>query len=770
MTLENVEISIIIPMYNVENLILETLSSIAKNECNFEALIINDGSTDSSLERAESFCKKDSRFKVISQPNQGVSVARNLGIDLAQGKYITFIDSDDIVPDRALDNMLKTAYSENADFVYGKVRKFNSTRQWANPNYEKYNLFSFGEKKLVNNTELLFFLGVAGKLISRRLLGDLRFPKGVKYTEDQVVMFQICLNANKIFTISELVYLYRERDTLLNEASATQSQDKKAFIFFKDSLSTLLTCRNAVYSSDILSDNEKKILIKSYYNRIFTFDAWPLFVKVLKNDINNINSAILFFLDFLKKHSYYELNEIATFRYYLIKIFVDKIYLLSFKNFFSYRQLLSYLFNNLNNDVKNICAKENVYGDKWVDSYKIALNRTDKAIVHFNLVKYKKFIFNQMKNEPQFIREKYFPLLSKLPIEKGKVVFATNRKKPMSSNFSAVSNAIKGGNYKIYKFLGETNSVKTIATRYYHLATADVIFLEDYYKPIYGLNFRKETKVVQLWHACGAFKKFAFSALDSNDSNTKEFETLAHNMYTDVCVSADTLVPLYAKAFNLPQQNVKALGIPRTDLFYNVEKMEKIKEKLLKKYPNLRNSINIVYAPTFRGSTSVRQKFHLDIDWKQFCASFPYNYKLIVKLHPVVKEVYPPIPDFAKDKVILMPSNENIDDLMIFCDCLITDYSSVIFEYSLLNKPLVLFAPDIDKYFDERGFYYAYEEYAYGEIVYNTYDLVNAIKKSRFRYNDFLIKRQAFLDTFMSSCDGNSTKRLLDNVFESCGG
>lgn len=759
-----VDISVIVPMYNVENLIAETLESLAKNTSNLEVIIVNDGSTDNSLYKAQEFSKKDNRFKVYNQKNQGVSAARNYGIDLAKGKFITFVDSDDLIPDYALDNMFELAKSENADFIYGQVKKFNSLKQWSNSNYIKHNLFQQGSKNLVNNPELLFFLGVAGKLISRTLLGRLRFPIGVKYTEDQVVMFQMFLNAEKIFTTENLVYLYRERDLDSNEASATQSQNTKSFVFFKDSLNTLTTCREVVYANINLSEVEKINLLKSYYNRIFTFDAWPLFIKTMKYDDENVNNALKYFYEFISQHTVLEINEIATFRYYFIKVFIDKIYMLSFKNFYYYRRILRFLFDNFSDEVILLCEKPNVYGEKWLDSYKIANSRLDKSIVHFNLVRTKKFVFNKMKNDPQFIREKYFPLLSKLPIEKNKVVFATNRKKPMASNFSTVYEALKNENVKVYKFLGETNSVKTLFNRYYHIATAEVVFLEDYYKPIYGLNFRKETKVVQLWHACGAFKKFAFAALGSNDSNSLEFESAAHNMYTQVCVSAENLVPIYADSFNIDKRNIIPVGVPRTDYLFNDDKKSSIKNKVLKKYPDLRNTINIVYAPTFRGSSAVRYRFNLNLDWAMISSTLPPNYKLIIKLHPVVKEVYPPIPDFVKDKVVLMPSAESIDDLMVFCDCLITDYSSVIFEYSLLDKPLILFPYDIDTYFDERGFYYPYDEYAYGETVYNTYELIQAIKNSRFNHHDFADKRKLFINQFMSACDGQSTKRLLKNV------
>lgn len=766
MIVSNIDISVIIPMYNVENLILETLESVVKNECNFEVLIINDGSTDSSLLKSESFSKNDQRFKVISQKNQGVSVARNLGIDLAKGKFICFLDSDDLLTENALDKMLEAANENDADFVYGAVKKFNTTKQWMNKNYIKNNLFSQGQKELRYNTELLYFLGVSGKLISRDLLGELKFPTGVKYTEDQVLMFQLYLNSENIYAIDSLVYLYRERDVVKNEASATQSQEKHSFEYFKDTLSTLITCKNAVYESLSLNDDEKKKILKAYYDRVFSFDTWPLFIKTLKYDSEKSNDALKLFLSFLNRHTTEELNYIASFRYFLIKIFIDNIYLISMSNLLAYRQLVGFLFNNLSSDVKKLCAKENVYGDKWHDSYKVACGRLDKAIIHFNYIRIKKYIFNEIKRNPKVIREKYFPLVSKLPLEKNKVIFATTRPKPISSNFNAVYNEIRHKNYKIYKFFGESKKVKSILKRYYHLATAEYVFLEDYYKPVYGLQFRDGTKVVQLWHACGAFKRFGISALNKKDSNSSSFELCAHSSYTNVITSSQAMNDHYAEAFGTHKSNVYNVGIPRTDMFFDGKRLATIHKKLSNAYPNLKDTVNILYAPTFRGNSSERSVFNLNIDWESLIQELPDNYRILIKLHPQVKIIQPEIPDELSSHIILLPSTMNVNDLMVFCYAMITDYSSLIFEYSLLDKPIIYYPYDFDDYIDERGFYYPYEEYTYGEIAYNTSELIYAINSCFSNYSEYQEKRDLFKEKFMSNCDGKSTKKLLNLVFK----
>lgn len=762
---KSIDVSVIVPMYNVENLISETIESLKLNsKYNIEFLIIDDGSTDSSYIAVKQAISNDERFIIIRQSNQGVSAARNKALDLARGEYICFVDSDDIVPNGAIDRMYSTAKEQKADLVYGSVKKFNSEKEWFNTSYLKNNIFNIGQKSLINNPELVYFLGIAGKLLSRMLLVNLRFPVDIHYTEDQVVMYQAFLNAEKIYTIGDLVYLYRERDTDGNEASATQSQDKNAYKYFMNSLSTLLMCRKVVYSINQYDENQKIELLRAYYSRMFTHDSWPLLVRVLKGG-GNVKEALKGMLEFCEKHDRSEINKIATFRYFIINALIDKVFYMPTLCFNSYRQLLFFIFEKLDSDVKKLCSKQNVYGQKWQDSYNICYYRYEKAFLYFNFVKSQKLIFNKIKNEPEFIREKLFPNLIKLPINKNKVVFATTRQKPMSSNFDEVYRALKSrDDLIVYKFLGHSSKAKTIFSRYYHLATANVVFLEDYYKPIYGLSFKGNTKVIQLWHACGAFKKFSFSALGANDSNTPKFESEAHSSYTHVVTSSKYINSIYSEAFNSDVSKVKSYGVPRTDIYFDKHRLSVVENKINKKYPDLKNTINILYAPTFRGGAGVRSTFNLNIDWSLISENLPDNFRIIIKLHPAVKNVYPPIPSYVKDKVTLLPSSTNVDEMMIYSDVLITDYSSLIFEYSLLNKPIIYYPYDIDEYFDERGFYFDYSKYVYGDVVYNTESLILSIKDAFIKQSLYVESREQFKDLFMSNCDGKSTQRLIELV------
>ena len=124
--MKNELISIIVPIYNVENYLRQCLDSImSQSYQNFECLLINDGSPDHSADICREYVEKDSRFKYFEKDNGGVSSARNLGIELSKGEYITFIDSDDWVDSDYLEVLYNALIDENADISVSTYKIFH---------------------------------------------------------------------------------------------------------------------------------------------------------------------------------------------------------------------------------------------------------------------------------------------------------------------------------------------------------------------------------------------------------------------------------------------------------------------------------------------------------------------------------------------------------------------------------------------------------------------------------------------------------------------
>ena len=135
------------------------------------------------------------------------------------------------------------------------------------------------------------------------------------------------------------------------------------------------------------------------------------------------------------------------------------------------------------------------------------------------------------------------------------------------------------------------------------------------------------------------------------------------------------------------------------------------------------------------------------------------EYVLLVKQHPIVK-MRPPIPEGAKGFAFDVSDSCTIEDLICVCDICISDYSSLIYEYSLMDRPMVFFAYDLEEYGDWRGFYYDYEELTPGPVVRTTGEVISWIREEKFDMEQV----RAFRKRFMSACDGHATERLLKAI------
>lgn len=213
-------ISIIVPCYNVSKYIQDCYISL-KNQTyqNFEVIFVNDGSKDDTLQKLETYCCEDSRFKIINQKNQGVSVARNNGISSAQGTFVCFVDSDDAVSPTYLEEMLTVQKQKNYDVVccdYKYIKQnFNIKKIKKRKIDNKHKTFDDKEKilkKILTNSA--FRLVVWNKLYKKSLLEEVEgfpnlFNKNIIYGEDLDLNIRIFKNAKMVAFVRKKLYLYR---------------------------------------------------------------------------------------------------------------------------------------------------------------------------------------------------------------------------------------------------------------------------------------------------------------------------------------------------------------------------------------------------------------------------------------------------------------------------------------------------------------------------------------------------------------------------------
>jgi CDP-ribitol ribitolphosphotransferase len=218
----------------------------------------------------------------------------------------------------------------------------------------------------------------------------------------------------------------------------------------------------------------------------------------------------------------------------------------------------------------------------------------------------------------------------------------------------------------------------------------------------------------------------------------------------------------YEEAMCTPPGVVKPVGISRTDVFFDEDFKAAARERFYKEFPEARDKKVILYAPTFRGRVASAKSPDV-ISVPLMNHVFKDEYVLVFKHHPFVKK-RPKISErydsFAKD----MTDTMNIEDLLIVADICISDYSSLVFEYSLLGRPMIFLAHDLDNYYDWRGFYYDYREFVPGPILSNVDEVVEYIQHIDERFDPAVV--EAFREKYMSSCDGHCTQKIYDLVFK----
>ena len=216
-----------VPVYNVEAYLAECLDSIlAQPFADLEVVVVDDGSTDGSGRIAEEYARKDDRIRLVRQQNAGLGAARNNGVPLCRGEYLTFVDSDDVLPSDAYTPLVEALDRTGSDLVVGRLKRFDSTREWASPRMRQ----NHADDRLRTSVEkfpaILADVWAMNK-VYRRSFWDaaaLSFPEGVRY-EDQPTLTRAYLLAGSFDVLRHTCYLWRSRE---DQSSITQRRHEIA--------------------------------------------------------------------------------------------------------------------------------------------------------------------------------------------------------------------------------------------------------------------------------------------------------------------------------------------------------------------------------------------------------------------------------------------------------------------------------------------------------------------------------------------------------------
>ena len=208
------EISLVVPFYNVEGYLAACLDSLlSQTWTDFEVVLVDDGSPDGSRAIADRYAAQDSRIRIVSLENGGLGTARNIGIRNARGRYLAFVDSDDLLPPGALRALVTSAHATGSDIVVGSIERFDSRKAWSPGWVENVHVTEKLGIKVAQFLPLLRNLYSWNKLFRHDfwLEQNLWFREGVAY-EDQPIISQLYARADSIDVLTDIVYRYRARD------------------------------------------------------------------------------------------------------------------------------------------------------------------------------------------------------------------------------------------------------------------------------------------------------------------------------------------------------------------------------------------------------------------------------------------------------------------------------------------------------------------------------------------------------------------------------
>jgi len=287
------------------------------------------------------------------------------------------------------------------------------------------------------------------------------------------------------------------------------------------------------------------------------------------------------------------------------------------------------------------------------------------------------------------------------------------------------------------------------------MAMSDFIFLDDHAPVLDWLILDKDTALIQLWHAGAGFKSSGYSRWGHIGCPAPYS---CHRQYKYGISGSKNIAHFFSEVWGINDSQVLPTGMPRIDEFLDKDYRRKNTKELYEKYPMCKDKKVILFAPTYRGTNKANAHYPYElIDFKRLYELCGDEYVVLFKMHPwVASEV--PISDKYKDRFADVGRYPNINDLFYITELLITDYSSNIFEYSLMKKPMLFFAFDEIQYSFSRGFHRAYEESAPGKVCHTFEEVLQAIADEDFDYP----KVEEYVEKHFDYIDSHASDRVID--------
>lgn len=683
-----IKVSVIVPVYNVQEYLGKCLSSLtAQTLKDIEIICVDDGSTDDSLAILQHFAAKDKRIKVINKKNGGVSSARNAGLEAAKGKYVMFVDGDDWIEPETCEECYEKIVADDADLLVFNFRNVFPDERKIKVSHRIDQLPPFQVCKFNECPNEFFSIAssVWGKLF--RLNSELQF-KNLKKAQDTVYYWEYCLRYNpKITVLNEILYNYvhREGSTMNNDkyVSDCLTLDSVYEVMglkeFKESDRRLQAMILNRYALSLCWEIENSVikLSRTYSRRMKSFIS---LAKTYSKDYEMPFYKKLKIAVFKKKHSFLSKNIIIRelSRHYLIKIFGLK---LKIKRRCGRQSMMQRYIELIRKNHKKYSKDCYLLFDNLIDE-------TAEAIDAYSL-------FEQMRiqNIPAYY-----------VVRKQSILYRRLEEENRLENIIALSFSPRTHPnefmQKIYEILLHTKCVVTSFGN--NFGSIDIFFKRhrswQYIFIQHGTIFMKESVLYNGYLYPEKFDKFL--------------------------VCSDREQKLFLK-YGFPAEKLIKVGLPRWDLLHNLPTPEEKSILLMMTWRHLN-------AVTFETSLYKKNLFKLlsNVKLKQHLKKS--NIKVYFAPHHALSGLMDVEFDLSKEKMIEVVDASKVSQYIRQCSCLITDFSSVAFDFMFQYKPVIFYMLDkndkiLDRYDEEDLEKFDYKQYILPDVYFEEDDVVNRI-------------------------------------------
>ena len=768
------KISVIIPHFRGEAYLKDALYSIKCQEyLNIEVILVTDGCTEDLTEIIGKYPELNiKRFNTTAKKgsNKGVANARNIGLENATGDFIFFLDSDDYISDGYFEALLAMAETHPDAMIRTKKYKTYFKREGQllreaekkalleqqadgddDPDEEEENPEAGGEEDeegteagALIETNKFGSATVLGLLIPRCFI-DTRFDESYKYYSDLPFMSRICRNA-PIVTCKGIKYYKRTHNDAVRMPQLLQEESKgKSEEFVRSLKDAWETAKKGPkFTPKIISKYAE--LIENFNPNLSYMENYLLAYVLRKLTKGKHPVGLVKWSD----------EEMGRFTPFLAEI--PKVKLKKYN--FSKRRIIKKLAKG---DIKGARKSANFYsmrkkkkglfGTPLQWKWNIYKRIFRKMSVRKDIVFLECFLGRSYGDSCRYIYEYLLKLQNEGRLGVETVIPQNTRFVWMIHNKGA-------------KIPGKHKEVKQHSLRYFYYIARCSVWITNMRQPSWYVK-REGTTLLECWHGT-PLKRLVFDMEDVYSVSPKYKMTVYNqSRMWDYLLSDNRFsTECFKSCFLYPEERILELGYPRNDLLYGPDRDERAR-KLKEKLGIPLDKKIVLYAPTWRDDDYYgpgQYKFELPLDLEMM-KKLRNEYFFVLRTHYFIAD-HLNIPAEDSDFVIDMSRYNDIGELYLISDILITDYSSVFFDFANLRRPILFFVYDLEKYAGIlRGFYFDMTTGCPGPLLRTNEEVLDALENIGAIEAEYAGKYKDFCDKFCYLDDGNASERVVKRIF-----